>query len=85
MPMYVWQWEGGEVDPGDWLTVDKLHGCLCDYYFHLTLQWEDNHHTNILSCLKTDNVVLNTESILWLEISGDKYDHSHLTDNITWL
>lgn len=33
---------------GDLLTVGKLQGHLCDYYFYFSLQWEDDDNTNAI-------------------------------------
>ena len=71
-----------EREPGAFLTVGNLLGHLCDYYFILfytermrtpQASFLSYHIISIILYQKVDNVLLNTESILWLAIfPGDK-------------
>lgn len=62
-----------ERETGDFLTVGNLLGHLCDYYFILFYTERRTPQASFLSYQKVDNVLLNTESILWLDIfPGDK-------------
>ena len=56
------------------LTVGNLQGHLCDYYFALFYtEKTKTPQASFPSDQKADSVLLNTESILWLDIfPGDK-------------